>query len=364
MESTVNSSLSVIVVDGTITNLPEPQVIRLSYARADRLTGRPGNLPITKATVEVVVDSARVIACQETEAGRYQLPDGFKGQIGHTYQLRFTLPDDSRYESSAEKLQPVPLIDQVRAQFNPYSLTSTERLNGVYTAAHDFYVDFTDAADQTNYYRWELVDWERQEWCHTCNGGRYQITDVQGNLVEDCVNEQYSYPRFDYNCRTSCWEIIYNTDLTLFTDQYTNGNPIKALHVGRIPLYSKEHCLVEIRQTSLTKEAYTYFQRLNEQTHKTGGVAGAPPVLLVGNVHNAARRNEPIVGYFSASGVASMRYWLTRNDADGFTPGLFQALNGRDPATEPSYFGRYRPPLAVCVSSDNRTPVKPEGWQD
>lgn len=364
IETTVNSSLNVIIVDGTITDLAEQQVIRLSRSQADRLTGRPGSVPITKATVTVVVDSSTLIACHETEDGSYQLPSDFKGQVGHAYQLRFTLNDDTKYESTTEVLQPVVPITQVRAQFNERSLSLTQRLNNVYTAAHDFYVDFTDPADQTNYYRWEWKDWEHQEWCRSCNGGRYQITDAQGKLIEDCVNEQFSYPNFDYNCRTQCWEIIYSNDLTVFDDRYTNGNAVKALRVAQVPLYSKEHCLVEIRQTSLTKQAYTYFNQLNEQTKNSGGVAGSQPALLVGNIYNISKKNEPVVGYFSASSVSAVRYWLSRNDATGFTPGLFQALNGHETVNEPSYYGRYRPPLAVCVASETRTPVKPVGWQD
>ncbi|GAB4016129.1 hypothetical protein GCM10028808_43590 [Spirosoma migulaei] len=365
IESTINSSLNVIIVDGTITDVAEQQVIRLSRSQADRLTGRLGSVPITKATVAVVVDSLTVISCPETDDGSYQLPSDFKGQAGHAYQLRFTLSDDTQYESTTEILQPVAPITQARAQFNATSLSSTQRLNQVYAAAHDFYIDFTDPPDQTNYYRWEWKDWERQEWCRSCQGDIYQIADEQGKLIEDCIKDRFTYPHFDYNCRTQCWEILYSNDLTLFDDQYSNGNMVKALRVAQVPLYSKEHCLVEIRQTSLTKQAYTYFKRLNDQTQKTGGVAGAQPALLLGNIYNLAKKNEPVVGYFSASGVSAVRCWLTRSDATGFAPGLFQALNGRDPVLE---YGvqpaRYRPPLAVCVSSDSRTPYKPEGWRD
>ncbi|GAB3800521.1 hypothetical protein GCM10028819_26000 [Spirosoma humi] len=363
-ESTINSSLNVLIVDGTLTDKAETQLIRLNRSKADELTGRFGYLPVTKATVQIMIDSTDVVMAEETTDGRYQLPADFKGKAGHVYQLKFTLSDGTRYESTPEQLQPVAPIGQVRAQFNPTSLTGTERLNNSYTAAHDFYVDFTDPADQTNYYRWEWLDWERQEWCRSCQRGLYEIRDPQGNLLEDCVNNtlNVSFPNYDYNCRTDCWEIIYSHNLVLFSDQYSNGNLIKSLPIGQIPLYSKEHCLVEVRQSSLTKPAYDYLKRLNDQTQTTGGVAGGQPALLVGNVYNVAQKNEPVVGYFTVSGVSSLRYWLTRSDATGTTPGLFRALNSHDPTNEPPMGNR--PPLAVCVSSDTRTPFKPEGWRD
>lgn len=365
VESTINSSLNVLIVDATITDKAEPQIIRLNRSQADLLSGRFGYVPVTKANVQLVMDSVQVVSAPETTDGRYQLPADFKGQVGHVYQLKFTLPDGTRYESAPEQLKPVAPIGQVRVRFNPASLNAIERLNNIYSAAHDFYVDFADPADQTNYYRWEWVDWERQEWCRTCSGGLYQIRDAQGNLIEDCVNYNFnsSYTAYDYNCRTTCWEILSSNNLVVFSDQFSNGNPVKGLLVGRIPLYSKEPCLVEIRQSSLTKTAYNYLKRLNDETQAAGGVAGGQPALLVGNVYNVARRNEPVVGFFTVSSVSSVRYWLPRTDATGIAPGLFQALNGHAPFNEPSS-GRDRPPLAVCLSSDSRTPFKPEGWQE
>ena len=73
-DQTLHGTVNVVVVDGTITNLPEPQIIRLNRSRADLVTGLPDSLPITKATVEVVVDSVKVIAANETVDGTYQCP--------------------------------------------------------------------------------------------------------------------------------------------------------------------------------------------------------------------------------------------------------------------------------------------------
>ncbi|WP_240543670.1 DUF4249 domain-containing protein [Spirosoma foliorum] len=366
LESTINSSLNVLIVDVTITDKAETQVIRLNRSQADRLTGRFGYVPVTKANVQIVVDSVEVVIAEETTDGRYQLPADFKGKVGHVYQLKFTLAEGTRYESTPELLQPVAPIGQVRALFNSASLSSTERLNNTYTAAHDFYVDFTDPANQPNSYRWDWLDWERQEWCRSCNRGFYQVKDEKGNLIEDCVSTNLNSSftaSFDYHCRTACWEILYSHDLVVFDDQYSNGKQIKGLRIGRVPLYSKEPSLVELRQSSLTKKAYDYLKRLMEDTQTTGGVAGGQPALLVGNVHNVTEPNEAVVGYFTVSSVSSVRYWLTRSDATGIAPGLFVAQNGHPPVDEPPS-GRDRPPTAVCVSSDTRTPYKPEGWRD
>ncbi|MDB5241166.1 MAG: hypothetical protein JWP57_1791, partial [Spirosoma sp.] len=228
-ERDFKATVNVIVADGTITNLAEPQIIRLNHSRADPLTGRFGTTPIAKATVVVVVDSAQVIVCHETVDGSYQLPSDFKGQIGHAYQLRFTLEEGTRYVSNQQVLQAVPAIDKITAAFNPKSIFPP--LNNFYTAGHDLYIDFQDPAQTRNFYRWDWKLWEKQEWCRSCYQGIYSVFNVTAellssslpignyysyksgtNLLEDCFTEleppqpSYRSPlppyRYDYPCRT------------------------------------------------------------------------------------------------------------------------------------------------------------------
>ncbi|MDB5241629.1 MAG: hypothetical protein JWP57_2254, partial [Spirosoma sp.] len=184
-----------------------------------------------------------------------------------------------------------------------------------------------------------------------------------------------------------CWEIISSNTINLFDDQYTNGGLITGRNVAHIPFYIHGPGLVEIRQSSLTTDAYQYAKLFQQQTQNTGGLADTPPTALGGNIHNPANPKEMVVGYFSASAVATRRYWLDRKDAVGFPFGvtdpvfkpqsladeLFYALNLRPPLPEPQppqqpevYLQNSppRPPTALCVPSDSRTPFRPEGWRD
>ncbi len=393
-EQTLSERVNLIVVEGTLTNLDEPQSIRLNRSKSDSLTGRFGSLPLTGLPVEIVMDSAQVIVLHETEAGHYQAPDGFRGQVGHRYQLRFTLKDGTRYESNQEVMPAVPAIDRVSARFNPTSLPA-QLYNGTinqYRGAHEVSVDWQDPADVHNYYRWDWQLWERQDWCHTCIQGFYEAYDPNEptKRFEDC----YAPPQFqflgdnyggyvyyfvnDYPCRTRCWEILYNTGLNVFDDRYSNGGRIEGRGIARIPYYQSSGCLIEIRQSSLTPEAYTYFSLFQVQTQNAGGIADTPPTALGGNVKNKANDRENVVGYFTASAVSARRYWIDRNDATGQPQGLFEALNGRLPSREEAIdpnTGKGKPkdpligvvpkePAALCVPSDSRTPVKPEGWRD
>ncbi|AUD07074.1 DUF4249 domain-containing protein [Spirosoma pollinicola] len=372
----LHGTVNVLVVDGTITNLAEPQMIRINRSKADPLTGRFGTTPITKAQVQVVVDSTQMIDCHETQDGTYQLPSDFKGQIGHAYQLRFTLSDGTRYQSTTEVMASVPPFDHLSAQFNPNSLEPAQRLAGNYAAAHDFYLDTQDPVETRNYYRWSWVLWEKQDWCRTCENAVYLIWDPSDTyLYENCYDVSQlirgQYFVYDYACRTQCWDIFYSPDINVFSDQLTNGGPILHRRVAQIPFYDHNGALVEIRQTGLTQSAYTYFKLFQDQTQNTGGLADTPAAAPIGNVHNVANRQEAVVGYFTAGAVFAQRYWLDRKDSEGIPPGLFELVHGRVPQPEPVpslvyIYSKYyvRPPTAVCVSSDSRTPSKPVGWQD
>jgi hypothetical protein len=406
----INATVNVLVVDGTITNLPEPQLIRINRSKADPLTGRFGYTPITKATVTVVVDSTQFILCHETEAGTYQLPSDFKGHIGHSYQLRITLSEGTQYISTPQVMESVAPIGRVSSRFNSGSLPAHLPLDGGFRAGHDISIDWQDPANQRNYYRWEWKLWEKQSWCRSCQQGIYVVNTILPHTYKDATfyvsgNDTYEncfvpvnyhetgQPKFhdelyvyDYPCRTDCWEILYSYSLNVFDDQYNNGGFIRGRNIAQIPYYDSTACLVEIRQLSLTRQAHAYFSLFEQQTQNTNGLTDSPPSAPVGNIRNIANSQEPVVGYFTASAVSAVRYWLDRKDVKGLPfgqtdplgpsklPGseLFYTLNLRQPTPEPIYpypnvriyGGPPRPATALCIPSNSRTPVKPDGWQD
>ncbi len=421
----LTATVDIIVVDGTLNNLAEPQIVTLNRSRADPKTGRFGSLPLTGLRVELVVDSIQSVAFRETTAGTYQLPDGFRGLVGHRYQLRFSLENGARYESVAETLRAAPPVEQLSARFNSQSLNPT--LYNGFRAAHDVTLTTKDPVDQHNYYRWDWVLYEKQNWCRSCYQGVYAVYTllphqvyiddqnrgyfVSGNqLLEECFAPKKGDPdykevfermssggtlgefTYDYQCRTRCWEIVTSTGLVLFDDLYTNGAALTQ-RVAQVPFFTHNAALVEIRQTALSKEAYQFYKLVEDQIQNTGGLADTPPVAPVGNVRNVANPRERVVGYFAAAGVSAKRHWLDRKDASGATLGtfnspadnpvlveeeLFVALNGRRVSREPPppyvmnrfppailiFGGPPRVPTAVCVPGFNRTPVKPEGWRD
>lgn len=398
VEYEIHSSTNIVVVDGRLTTLDEEHIVRLFRSKSDSLSGRFGSMPITGATMELVVNGSQTVAFIENKEipGNYNLPEHFKGEVGKTYQLRFQLPNGTRYESTQEELKPVPKMENVIVQFNGNDMAETTiKFKGF----HEFYIDVKDPANEKNYYNWEYILYEKQDFCKSCLRGVYAVNKiipgeykdrtyfVSGNeLFEDCFapvvkwddvgapivsNTEWTY---DYLCRTKCWEVLHNTSMNLFDDGATNGGQILHRSVARVPYYQRSAALVHLRQLSMTKGAYEYYKLFQQQTENNGGIADTPPTALQGNIKNSANPKEGVVGYFSVSDVSVNRYWLERKDT-GVTipPGLFEALKARSATLEPErpnipmvqiWGGPPRVPTALCIKNDNRTPVRPEGWRD
>ncbi len=370
----LNLSKELLVIDGILTDQPEPQRIRLYRSRSTQkvTVTQPAvqsrtevvNTPVAKARVEVVVNGGAVLTLRETEAGTYQLPEGFRGKPGDRYQLRFQTAEGGSYESSVETMTAAPPIGRAYDQFNPRGVSNATQTESIPT--NDVYVDFQDPAAERNFYLWRWTQYESQDWCVTCRQGLYYLTDTGTGLTGDCrkVDSIDTFNDYDYTCLGFCWDIFYSQGINIFADVYANGRPQVGRLVAQIPLYQSNACLVVIQQYSLSADAYRYYKLLQDQTQNTGTLADTPPAPTAGNVRNVADPNESVVGYFSASAVALNRYWLDRkNTTGGRRDGLFYSIKRRLPVEEPPLLYRAARPSSVCMPSRTRTPDRPLGWQ-
>ena len=356
---------NVLVVDGTLTDRPERQGIRLS--RSVLFAGKSNTGPVSGASMEVLVNGSEGVVFREnaTEKGLYEAPEGFRARSGAGYRLRLRTPDGRRYESAEERMAPAPGLLTAYDRFDARGIADVEKTR--FAPAHLVYVDVQDPAGERTFSRLEWVLYERQEWCASCQQGFYNLSF---NAVTNQFNGQCSVTRnlspnnwFDYACLTPCWEILRSFTLNLYADTYSDGRLVKGQLAAVIPYYQRGPALVEIRQVGLSTEAYRYHQLLEAQTERNGGLADTPPAPLIGNVRSLDDDRENVAGYFGVSSVATLRYWLDRQNASGFPLNFFQLLNGRTLNPEPPSGPPPRPPLAVCVPGPNRTPVKPEGWR-
>ena len=368
----IEANKSYLIVEGTVSNLPDQQVISIFRTKTDAVfksseftstivAQKGGSEPVTKAKVTVVENGQTRYDLTETEPGFYAMPTSFLGKVGNTYQLAIETAAGQKYLSTVETLLSVPPIARIYDKFNARGVFDRSTSAGQ-IATNDFYVDFQDPADQRNFYRWSSVTYEIQKICATCRGGRYYVETTGAGCRTDNGLSVNNF--FDYECQSLCWDIFRSNSLDIFSDVYTNGKLQKDKLVAQIPLYQSNPALVVIRQMSLSSGAYRYYKLVQDQSVNTGTLADTPPAPIRGNVSNTADETELVLGYFSASDVAENRYWLERQNTSGALPfGLFSTKNGRDPIYEPPSGVRGVIPLAECLPGNSRTPNSPSGWR-
>lgn len=349
----IESNLRILTVDATLTDTSDEQTIILT--ESVNSNGSAYSLPLLKANAEILVNGTEKIAFTEKGAGVYALPQTFKLKAGSTYKLFFSKADGTKYESGDDKVTTVPEIIKVHDEFN---LKGIERGVNLYDPANFVYLDTQDPPNDKNNYLWSWRLWERQSVCATCYNGRYFLSPLPARCREE---RAFVGQNFDYFCPGECWEILYNKDLNVFSDIYSNGNPINNRLIAKIPLYNIKGALIEIKQQSISPDAYRYFKLLADQVQNNGSLVDTPPAAIIGNIKNVANPEEAIAGYFMVTSVRTIRYWIDRKEASGkgVTPiGLLD-----HPLTpEPSGNDTTRPPFAQCIIGLNRTPNKPNGW--
>lgn len=346
----------VLTVDATITDTAEEQTF--SITESENRNSVVYSFPVRQARVEVLVNKSERVLLVEKSPGIYVLPRSFRLKTGNNYQLLFEKSDGTKYESGEEIMASVPEINKV---YDEFRMEGNETQVG-YDPASYIYLDTTDPAGEKNNYVWTWRLWEKQIICKSCHGSRFYIDPLpEGKcLVEEKFKD---IPYFDYACNGNCWDIFYNTTINVFSDVFSNGKPIIGRLIAKIPYHFKEGALLEIKQQSVSPAAYRYLRLLVDQGQNTGSLVDTPPAAVIGNIKNVTAPEEEIAGFFMVSGIRTVRYWLSREnakDSKAVPTGIIGHQIYYEPNSEPPE--PPRPPLAPCLPGKFRTNVKPEGW--
>lgn len=69
-----------------------------------------------------------------------------------------------------------------------------------------------------------------------------------------------------------------------------------------------------VKQRALTKEAYTYYDKLKKTTENLGGLFDPQPGQVTGNIKNLSNPGEVVLGYFSGGSEVSERIFIKVNE--------------------------------------------------
>lgn len=270
----------ILVVEGSITNDSVPYAVRLTYSGPyENGLSVPDEYLEKEAEVSISDDEGKTASLAYKGNGVYETTDSnYVGQPGRSYQLAIRLKDGRKYISKPEKMKnPVPIS-------NVTAVYSAARSFNYPTSIHVF-IDTKDPAQEENYYKWNFYSWTMRQ-THGINCGF------------GCVMYEYCYQKFT------------DKEVRLFSDASSNGGEIRNREVGFSYVYTYGDDFINIDQLSLTREAYQFWQRYEDQVARSGSILDPLPSAIKGNVYNEADPADFALGYFFASSVARRRVQL------------------------------------------------------
>ena len=319
-----------LVVEGQITDQPGPYTVRLT--RTADYSYKAINLLETGATVSIEDDLGnRETLREQAPGGVYQTrTGGLQGVAGRTYKLTIQTKAGTRYESTSETMTAAPPILKIYSEYRNEAVPNT----AVRKQGWDVYIDTKDPDTPGNYYRW---DWTHYEAISVC----------QKTLLRSGTSYTGIY------CCTPCWDITrcYSC-INVNSDANINGQAISRQLILRAPYTSLAPYYVEIEQQALSKGAYEFWKSVRGLVNNTGGLFDAAPQTVRGNIRSTTDPNALVYGYFGATGVSRMPFYVDRSQGQG-VPEMDLPVNVPFPTN---------PACVVCENSLYRTPNKPRWW--
>ena len=160
-----------------------------------------------------------------------------------------------------ETMVAVPPIDNIYQQFEEGNLFEDE---GIKIA-----IDFTDPADEENFYFWE-----------TFRNDELQILPDPGNK-NNIISQ----------------------------DEFFNGNQIEGYFPNEEAVFDPGD-VVTVKQIGLSENAYIYYFTLFDQAGKTGALIDTPPIPVRGNILNLTNPRNYALGYFYAAEISEASHTI------------------------------------------------------
>ena len=285
---------SALVIEATITNEMGDQEIVLS--RTFRFE-EDGPVPESGATVRILSNGAS-IGFSEVEPGIYRSDAPFAAQPNIDYQLKITTSNGRSYSSIATQLANITQIDEVV----PVRETNDDGVNGM-----SIYVNSFDPTGNSKYYRYEYEE------TYKIIAPRYRNEDLYVYEPDSCLVELVDRPpeqRVCYNTDKSINLNLVNTNA--FSEDRVSNHLVRFISSDNYILTYRYSILV--KQYIQSREAYTYFETLNEFTGEGSLFSQTQPGFFNGNISSDTNSNEKVIGFFDVSSVSEKRIFFDFED--------------------------------------------------
>lgn len=283
-----------LVVDGLLTNGDEPVVVQLSFSSQ---VNNQELIPAIGAELYLSIENQTDIPLIEIEPGIYNVSDtSFHGEVGKSYQLHIKLPNGKNYESSICTIPHTSTLDSVYGKEEKQkAINSNKMLNGI-----QFYIDnHTTNQSDTIYYLWRLT----------------QTLKYQASFTLDYTYSGEFIPFPNPDSLRTCWLTTPVSQIFIFSTVLSGNSVIKNFPINYVSTESKALSIrysLLVKQLSITKNAFDYYNTLKQQNLEQGDFYSEQPIQIRGNIVNIANPEEPVLGYFTVGSVTEKRIFVNR----------------------------------------------------
>lgn len=295
-EPELEEKQEILVITGRITEEPGRHTVSVSRSAPYR---NPVYQPVEFCLVTVSNQDGEIIQYADEGKGIYaaEIPDDFL-DIGDAASLHVITPNAREYRSDYDTLLACPALDSVYYELSFAETPDPNKsLPGV-----QFYLDMSGEARDSRNLLWQVEEtWEywaslfanRRWWPN----GQFEV--------------YLSNPLF------KCWK---HEPLNRFYTATTRNLSSNALRRVALNFVSNETDRLSVtysllvRQQSLSRAAYDYFVRLNEQAVETGGLYDVQPSSVPGNIYNIYNEEETVLGFFHATQLVDEQIFVHNNN--------------------------------------------------
>ncbi len=267
-----------IVIFGKLTNSRNyDQGITVKRSNSETQVG----LSYTNAEVVVYDDNSGESFPYEysAETDRYIPTVRYAGTPGHTYRARVTL-DDQVYESTPQFMPMTNAEDSAYFRFEQEEIISNAGTTEQWRLKILIKTNLPDSEEEL-FMRW--------------------------NVEQVYILEEVPLPtsRFPFYSPRACYVFdgSASDELVLFNGETVKTNLIPEQEVANVPF---DNSFINVRgygviQSSITREAAAYWQRVIDVSDRSGSIFEVPPAPIPGNFQNLNDPNDAPLGFFEVA---------------------------------------------------------------
>lgn len=283
------------VVTGQVNRGEEAQFINISTTSN---VNKPKYIPVTGCIVTIIDSKSNQYNAIDMNDGNYKviIPES-ELSPGTSFKIDIFVTDGTHIVSDFDQLDDCPEVDSV------YYVVGTLPSDNQYINIKgiQFYVDLNATNYSNHYFRWEAIEtWEFK--------AIYPIEWIYVGTVQHIVPPD--------NSRRVCWNTTLVKDIFLLSTTNLSQNKYNHLPLHFVDNFSSPRLVygvsLLVKQYSLSKAAYTYWEQMKINNDEQGGLYEKQPIAIKGNMHNVTNPDQQVLGYFGASTVTSKRIFVNK----------------------------------------------------